>query len=199
MHIVDELNSHSHTHAILVQLPLPAHINENDVVDRIDHRKDVDGLTSVNAAALFGARSLEDALHIASIPCTALACMEILKMHGVQISGQHAVVVGRSRIVGKPLSSLLTLCDATVTLVHSKSRDVAQLVRQADILIAACGNPKMVRGSWLKKGATVIDVGINRVESPDSSVSNVVGDVHFDECRNVASLITLVPGMHLCL
>lgn len=184
--LVEQLNRDDHVDGILVQLPLPEQIDAARVIDAIDPAKDVDGFHVVNAGRLaVGADAL--------VPCTPLGCLHLLKGHLGDLSGAEAVVIGRSNIVGKPMAMLLLAESATVTIAHSRTRDLPALCRRADILVAAVGRPEMVRGDWVKPGATVIDVGINRVPA-DEGKTRLVGDVAFDEAREVAGAITPVPG-----
>ena len=183
---IDELNNDPVVHGILVQLPLPQQINESAIVRAISPVKDVDGFHPQNAGGLVqGQRVIT--------PCTPLGCLLLLQEYGGDLSGKHAVVIGRSNIVGKPMASLLLHAHCSVTMLHSRSRDAAQLARQADILIAAVGQPQMIDASWVKPGALVIDVGINRVTRPDGS-TRLVGDVDYDSVSLVATAITPVPG-----
>ncbi|NIG21169.1 bifunctional methylenetetrahydrofolate dehydrogenase/methenyltetrahydrofolate cyclohydrolase FolD [Pantoea sp. Al-1710] len=183
---IDELNNDPAVHGILVQLPLPQQINESAIVRAISPVKDVDGFHPQNAGGLVqGQRVIT--------PCTPLGCLLLLQEYGGDLSGKHAVVIGRSNIVGKPMASLLLHAHCSVTTLHSRSRDAAQLARQADILIAAVGQPQMIDASWVKPGALVIDVGINRVTRPDGS-TRLVGDVDYDSVSLVAKAITPVPG-----
>jgi len=190
--VIAALNADAGIHGILVQLPLPAHIDASTVLDAIDPDKDVDGFHVVNAGRLaVGLPGL--------VPCTPLGSAMLLKDVLGDLSGLNAVIVGRSNIVGKPMAQLLLAENCTVTIAHSRSRDLAALCRTADILVAAVGRPEMVRGDWIKPGATVIDVGINRVPSRDpvnaaEGRTRVVGDVAFDEAVMVAGHITPVPG-----
>ena len=178
---VRELNQDSKVHGFLVQLPLPAGVDASVVAEALDPEKDVDGLHPINAGRLLrndpGPR-----------PCTPLGCLEILDRHGIAIEGANAVVIGRSEIVGKPVSLLLLHRHATVTICHSRTRDLPARAREADILVVAVGRPELVRGDWIKPGAAVIDVGMNRVDG------KLVGDVCFAEASQVAGLITPVPG-----
>jgi methylenetetrahydrofolate dehydrogenase (NADP+)/methenyltetrahydrofolate cyclohydrolase len=184
---VAALNADPAVHGILVQMPLPGHLDENAVVNAIDPDKDVDGLHPVNAGRL----SLgEDGL----APCTPQGCMILLDRAGATLEGATAVVIGRSKLVGKPMAQLLLGANATVTMAHSRTRDLADVCRSADILVAAVGRPEMVRGDWIKPGATVIDVGMNRVDAPDGDKAKLVGDVAFNEAAGVARAITPVPG-----
>jgi len=172
---------------ILVQLPLPAGIDAQRVLDLVDPRKDVDGFHPVNAGLLLlGRRG-------ALVACTPAGCMRLLALAGAKLEGAHAVVVGRSNIVGKPMAQLLLAANATVTMTHSRTRDLPALCRQADVLVAAVGKREMIRGDWIKPGAVVIDVGMNRVALPDGK-TKLYGDVAFDEAKEVASAITPVPG-----
>ncbi|WP_173362998.1 bifunctional methylenetetrahydrofolate dehydrogenase/methenyltetrahydrofolate cyclohydrolase FolD [Azorhizobium caulinodans] len=184
--LVEKLNADPAVNGILVQLPLPAHLDSMKVLAAIDPAKDVDGFHVVNAGRL--AVGLD-----ALVPCTPLGCVMLLKHHLGNLSGLNAVVVGRSNIVGKPAAQLLLREDCTVTIAHSRTRDLPGMCRQADILVAAVGRPEMVRGDWIKPGATVIDVGINRVPKADGK-TRLVGDVAYEEALGVAGLITPVPG-----
>ncbi len=184
--LVAELNADDRVDGILVQLPLPGHIDSSRVIAEVAPAKDVDGFHPINV----GRRSAGlDAL----VPCTPLGCLHLLKAELGSLAGLDAVVIGRSNIVGKPMAALLIAESATVTIAHSKSRDLPEIVRRADIVVAAVGRPEMDRGDWLKPGATVIDVGINRVPAEDGK-SRLVGDVAFDEAAAVAGAITPVPG-----
>lgn len=190
--LIAQLNADAGIHGILVQLPLPGHIDSAAVLDAIDPDKDVDGFHVVNAGRLaVGLPGL--------VPCTPLGCIMLLKAELGDLTGLNAVVVGRSNIVGKPMVQLLLAESCTVTIAHSRTRDLPALCRTADIVVAAVGRPEMVRGDWLKPGAAVIDVGINRVPSRDpvkaaEGKTRVVGDVAFDEAAAVAGRITPVPG-----
>ncbi|HSI39387.1 MAG TPA: bifunctional methylenetetrahydrofolate dehydrogenase/methenyltetrahydrofolate cyclohydrolase FolD [Xanthobacteraceae bacterium] len=184
--LVGRLNADPSVHGILVQLPLPAQIDARAVLAAIDPAKDVDGFHVVNAGRLMVGL---DAL----VPCTPLGCVMLLKHHIGSLAGLEAVVVGRSNIVGKPLAQLLLGEDCTVTLAHSRTRDLATVCRRADILVGAVGRPEMIRGDWIKPGATVIDVGINRVTAADGK-TRLVGDVAFGEAQGIAGAITPVPG-----
>ncbi|MFP5296562.1 MAG: bifunctional methylenetetrahydrofolate dehydrogenase/methenyltetrahydrofolate cyclohydrolase FolD [Alphaproteobacteria bacterium] len=190
--LIGELNADAGIHGILVQLPLPSHIDSAAVLAAIDPDKDVDGFHVVNAGRLaVGLPGL--------VPCTPLGCLMLLKHELGDLTGLNAVVVGRSNIVGKPMAQLLLGESCTVTIAHSRTRDLPALCRTADILVAAVGRPEMVRGDWIKPGATVIDVGINRVPSRDpekaaAGKTRVVGDVAFDEAVLTAGRITPVPG-----
>ncbi|MFN3583050.1 bifunctional methylenetetrahydrofolate dehydrogenase/methenyltetrahydrofolate cyclohydrolase FolD [Phenylobacterium sp.] len=190
--LVAELNADPLIHGILVQLPLPKHLDEKAVIAAINPDKDVDGLHVVNAGRL--ASGLP-----ALVPCTPLGCMIMLRETLGDLTGQRAVVVGRSLLVGKPIAQLLLAADCTVTIAHSRTRDLPDVCREADILVAAVGRPRMIRGDWIKAGATVIDVGINRVPFDDpvkaaEGRTKLVGDVHYKEALQVAGAITPVPG-----
>jgi methylenetetrahydrofolate dehydrogenase (NADP+) / methenyltetrahydrofolate cyclohydrolase len=184
--LISKLNQQPDVHGILVQLPLPKTINTNRVLEAIDPAKDVDGFHPVNAGRLAcGLKGL--------VPCTPLGSMHLLRQVVPQLSGRHAVVLGKSNIVGRPMAQLLLQAECTVTIVHSRSRDVPALCRQADILVVAVGKPELVRGDWLKAGAVVIDVGINRVNDAQGK-SRLVGDVAIAEAMERAAAITPVPG-----
>jgi methylenetetrahydrofolate dehydrogenase (NADP+)/methenyltetrahydrofolate cyclohydrolase len=183
--LIARLNADDAVDGILVQLPLPAQIDTDRVVDAIDPAKDVDGFHLQNVALLAAGRP-------ALVPCTPLGCLMLLRDRLGSLEGLEAVVIGRSAIVGKPMAQLLLRDDATVTISHSRSRDLAAICRRADVLVAAVGRPGMVKGDWIRPGATVIDVGINRVATPEGS--RLVGDVDFAEAVEVAGAITPVPG-----
>jgi len=179
---IDELNQRNDIHGILVQLPLPKHINEQSVIDRISEDKDVDGFTPRNVGNLvIGKKGL--------VPCTPYGIIELIKRTGQEIAGKRAVVVGRSNIVGKPMAMLLLQENATVTLCHSRTNQLAEMTRLADILVVAVGKPQFITEGHVKPGAIVIDVGINRLEN-----GKLVGDVDFERVKNVAGYITPVPG-----
>ncbi len=190
--LVQTLNADPAIHGILVQLPLPAHLNPNVVIAAVDPDKDVDGLTVINAGRLAsGLPTLT--------PCTPLGCLILLRETLGDLAGYNAVVIGRSVLVGRPVAQLLLAANCTVTIAHSRTRELPAVCRQADILVAAIGRPEMVRGDWIKPGATVIDVGINRAPFRDpvkaaQGRTRVVGDVAFKEASRVASWITPVPG-----
>ena len=184
--VVRRLNAAPGVHGILVQLPLPAHIDPAVVIDAVDAAKDVDGFHPDNVGRLASGRP-------AMIPCTPMGCMMLLRDTVADLVGLKAVVIGRSNLVGKPLAQLLLAAHCTVTMAHSRTRDLAALARTADILVAATGRAAMVRGTWIKPGATVIDVGINRIEV-EGGKTRLVGDVAFDEAVRVAGAITPVPG-----
>ncbi|MGB0151667.1 MAG: bifunctional methylenetetrahydrofolate dehydrogenase/methenyltetrahydrofolate cyclohydrolase FolD [Candidatus Poseidoniaceae archaeon] len=188
--IVDELNADASVHGILVQSPLPSHLDEGAITDRIDPAKDVDGFHPVNLGRLVQGRT--DGL----LPCTPSGVMEMLRWANVPLQGKRAVVLGRSRIVGMPMALLLAArgADATVTVVHSRSEDVAERCREADIIVAAVGRPDMVQADWVKPGAAVVDVGINRVDDPSRERGwRLAGDVHPD-VAGVAGWLSPVPG-----
>ena len=183
--LVERLGLDDEVDGILVQLPLPAGIDDKAVIEAIDPAKDVDGFTPVNAGRLAIG---EDGL----VPCTPLGCLMLLKDRLGDLSGLEAVVVGRSNIVGKPMAQLLLRENCTVTLAHSRTRDLAEVVRRADILVVAVGQPQMIQGSWLKPGVAVIDVGINRI--PEGEGTRLVGDVDYESALETAGAITPVPG-----
>jgi methylenetetrahydrofolate dehydrogenase (NADP+)/methenyltetrahydrofolate cyclohydrolase len=184
--LVEELNGDDRVDGILVQLPLPAGIDDKAVIDAIDPAKDVDGFHVVNAGKLaVGEEGL--------VSCTPLGCLMLLKDRLGDLSGLEAVVVGRSNIVGKPMAQLLLRENCTVTLAHSRTRNLPEVVRRADILVAAVGRAELIRGDWLKPGATVIDVGMNRIDAGEGK-TKLLGDVAFAEARAVAAAITPVPG-----
>jgi methylenetetrahydrofolate dehydrogenase (NADP+) / methenyltetrahydrofolate cyclohydrolase len=182
LRIVEELNIDPKIDGILVQLPLPAHLDSQEVLDAISPTKDVDGFHATNAGLLAQGRAR-------FVPCTPLGVMRMLEASGVELSGMNAVVVGRSDIVGKPMAMLLLAANCTVTICHSRTKNLADVVSRADLVVAAVGRPEMVKGEWIKNGAVVIDVGINRV-----SDGSLVGDVEYEAAAAKASLITPVPG-----
>lgn len=187
--LIDQLNNDPAVHGILVQLPLPGHLNEDLVINSIDPAKDVDGFHISNVGLLgTGQKSM--------VPCTPLGCLMMLRDYHGSISGMNAVVVGRSNIVGKPMANLLLKDSCTVTIAHSRTKDIEAVVRAADIVVAAVGRPEMVTGDWIKGGATVIDVGINRIDAPEKGEgkTRLVGDVHLESASAVAGAITPVPG-----
>ena len=188
--VVKELNADSKVHGILVQLPLPAGLDEEAVLKAISIEKDVDGFHPLNIGRL--AQKGREPLFV---PCTPAGCIVLLKKAGAQLEGARAVVVGRSNIVGMPAALLLVKENATVTICHSRTRDLPSVCREADVLIAAIGRPEMIRGDWIKPGAYVIDVGVNRVDDPSRKRGyRLVGDVAFEEAKEVAGAITPVPG-----
>lgn len=189
--VVAKLNADPTVHGILVQLPLPDHLDSDLVINSIDPSKDVDGF-HISNVGLLGTEQKS------MVPCTPLGCLMMLRDHHGSISGMNAVVVGRSNIVGKPMAQLLLNDSCTVTIAHSRTKDLADVVRQADIVVAAVGRPEMIPGDWIKAGATVIDVGINRIDAglkeDGSPKTRLVGDAHFESCAAVAGAITPVPG-----
>tara|TARA_R110000850_G_scaffold17028_6_gene52670 strand:+ start:3789 stop:4691 length:903 start_codon:yes stop_codon:yes gene_type:complete len=187
--LIAQLNADPEIHGILVQLPLPKHLNEDLVINSIDPAKDVDGFHISNVGLLgTGQKSM--------VPCTPLGCLMMLRDYHGSLSGMDAVIIGRSNIVGKPMAQLLLNDSCTVTIAHSRTKNLAEVVRRADIVVAAVGRPEMVPGDWLKPGATVIDVGINRLDAPEKGEgkTRLLGDVDFDSCAAVAGAITPVPG-----
>lgn len=198
---MDELNANPDVHGILVQLPLPSHIDESAVLNRIYDAKDVDGLHPLNVAKLANTKTHSARKEFSfdeidfNVACTPQGCIELLDRAGVEIEGKEAVVIGRSNMVGVPVAMLLMQRNATVTIVHSRTRDIAEVVRRADIVIAAVGRAEMVKAEWIKPGAVVIDVGINSVDdATDKRGYRLVGDVDFAACKDVAAKITPVPG-----
>ena len=184
--LIDQLNADPAVHGILVQLPLPGHLNEDLVINSIAPEKDVDGFHISNVGLLgTGQKSM--------VPCTPLGCLMMLRDHHGSLSGLDAVVVGRSNIVGKPMVQLLLNDRCTVTVAHSRTKNLPDVVRRADIVVAAVGRAQMVPGDWIKPGATVIDVGINRIDKPEGG-TRLVGDVDYESCAAVAGAITPVPG-----
>lgn len=186
--LIERLNNDPEVDGILVQLPLPQGLNEQAIIAAISPEKDVDGFHVINAGRLAVGQS-------GFVPCTPMGCIMLLKDHLGDLSGLEAVVIGRSNIVGKPMAQLLTDANATVTIAHSRTRNLAEIVRRADIVVAAVGRAEMVRGDWIKPGATVIDVGINRLPPAEGKAKGrLVGDVAFSEAAAVAGAITPVPG-----
>ncbi len=187
--LIDRLNNDKDVHGILVQLPLPDHLNEGLVINSINPAKDVDGFHISNVGLLAAGQK-------GMVPCTPLGCLMMLRDHHGSLSGLDAVIIGRSNIVGKPMAQLLLGDSCTVTIAHSRTRDLADVVRRADIVVAAVGRPRMVPGGWIKPGATVIDVGINRIDAPERGEggTRLVGDVDFAGAAQVAGAITPVPG-----
>lgn len=179
---IEELNHDDKVHGILVQLPLPKHINEDLVLDTIDPAKDVDGFHPMNLGNLFAGKPT-------MIPCTPAGIMELIKLSGMDLAGKNAVIIGRSNIVGKPMAHLLLQANATVTICHSKTKDLPKVAKQADVLVVAIGRANFVTADFVKEGAVVIDVGINRDEN-----NKLTGDVKFDEVAPLTSYITPVPG-----
>ena len=192
LELIDELNNDDRIHGILVQLPLPDHLDEQTITQSISPAKDVDGFHFINIGKLTSGNTAD-----AFVPCTPAGCMLMIEDHlGADLSGLSAVVVGRSNIVGKPMAALLLQANATVTVCHSRTKDLAGVVRGADIVVAAVGRPNMVTGEWIKPGAVVIDVGINRieVEVDGETKSKLTGDVDYDSACEVARAVTPVPG-----
>ncbi|WP_422033379.1 bifunctional methylenetetrahydrofolate dehydrogenase/methenyltetrahydrofolate cyclohydrolase FolD [Roseovarius sp.] len=187
--LIDQLNNDPDVHGILVQLPLPNHLDEDLVINSINPEKDVDGFHISNVGLLgTGQKSM--------VPCTPLGCLMMLRDHHGSLSGMNAVVIGRSNIVGKPMAQLLLGDSCTVTIAHSRTKDLPEVVRRADIVVAAVGRPEMVPGDWIADGATVIDVGINRIDAPEKGEgkTRLVGDVEFSSASERAGAITPVPG-----
>jgi methylenetetrahydrofolate dehydrogenase (NADP+)/methenyltetrahydrofolate cyclohydrolase len=185
--LLQRLNGDAAVHGILVQLPLPSHLAEDEIIEAIDPAKDIDGFHPINVGRLSIGRP-------ALVPCTPYGCTLLLREVVPDPTGRHAVIIGRSNIVGKPMAQLLLAMNCTVTIAHSRTRDLPNLARSADILVAAVGRPEMVRGGWIKPGACVIDVGINRVAAAEPGKTRLVGDVAFAEAVEVAGAITPVPG-----
>jgi len=190
--LISQLNNDKKVNGILVQLPMPDHIDSRVIIDAIDPIKDVDGFHALNV----GRNSIGgDLLKKSFVPCTPLGCYLMLKKSIPNLVGMHAVIIGRSNIVGKPMAQLLLEESCTVTTVHSKTKDIETITKQADILVAAVGRPLIVKANWVKPGAVVIDVGINRVENPeDKSKTMLVGDVDYTDVARIAAAITPVPG-----
>ena len=192
LHLIDDLNNDSTIHGILVQLPIPAHLDETIVTQSISAAKDVDGFHYENIGKLTAGNIAQ-----AFVPCTPAGCMLLIEDQlGPDLSGLNAVIIGRSNIVGKPIASLLLAANATVTICHSRTKDLPKVSRQADILVAAVGRPNMVKGEWIKPNAVVIDVGINRIEviEDGETKSKLTGDVDFEEACEIALAVTPVPG-----
>ena len=193
LEIINNLNNQNKVNGILVQLPLPKHINEQTILDSINPDKDADGFHPINVGKLsIASRNNENLL----IPCTPYGCLLMLKDLKTNLVGKNAIVIGRSNIVGKPMAQLLLKESCTVTIAHSKTKNLPQVCKNADIVIAAVGRPEMIRGNWIKEGAIVIDVGINRIEiQRDGKLKTIlVGDVHYAEVEKIASAISPVPG-----
>jgi methylenetetrahydrofolate dehydrogenase (NADP+)/methenyltetrahydrofolate cyclohydrolase len=184
--LIQSLNADPDVHGILVQMPLPAHLDSKDVIEAIDPTKDVDGFHTSNVGKLWTRGN-------PFVPCTPLGCLKLLKSIEPNIAGKNAVVIGRSNIVGRPMAALLLNESATVTIAHSKTYNLPAVCREADILVAAVGRPKMIRSEWIKPGAIVLDIGINRIETDDGK-GRLVGDVDFDDVLTVAGAVTPVPG-----
>jgi len=193
LNLIEKLNTQKNVNGILVQLPLPKHMNEQLILDSINPDKDADGFHPLNVGKLSIASHNDENL---LIPCTPYGCLLMLKGLNIELAGKNAVVVGRSNIVGKPMAQLLIKESCTVTVAHSKTKDLPDVCQNADIVVAAVGRPKMIKGEWIKKGAIVIDVGINRieVETNGKRKNKLVGDVDYNEAEKNASAITPVPG-----
>ena len=193
LELVYKLNNQENVNGILVQLPLPSHINEKRILDSIHPNKDADGFHPLNVGKLSIASQNDEKL---LIPCTPYGCLIMLKGLDINLSGMNAIVIGRSNIVGKPMAQLLLKESCTVTVAHSKTKNLEEVCKSADIVVAAVGRPQMVKGGWIKKGAVVIDVGINRIElNTNGEIKNkLVGDVDFIEAKKNAAAITPVPG-----
>ncbi|MEZ5714278.1 MAG: bifunctional methylenetetrahydrofolate dehydrogenase/methenyltetrahydrofolate cyclohydrolase FolD [Paracoccaceae bacterium] len=187
--LIDRLNADPAVHGILCQFPVPDHLSESEIVARIAPEKDVDGLHILNIGRLASGQA-------AMAPCTPLGCLMLLRDRLGSLSGLNAVVIGRSNLVGKPMAQLLLRDSCTVTIAHSRTKEIEEITRRADIVVAAVGRPEMVTGDWIKPGATVIDVGINRIDAPErgEGKTRLVGDCQFDSCAAVAGAITPVPG-----
>jgi len=192
LELIGQLNDNEAVHGILVQLPLPAHLNEHTIIQAIKPEKDVDGLNEINMGRLAAGR-----LNEAFIPCTPAGCMVLIRnVLGADLSGKSAVIVGRSILVGKPVAALLLAANATITMAHSRTKNLAEVCARADIVVAAVGRAQMIKADWIKPGATVIDVGINRIDAPErgEGKTRLVGDVDYGEVEKVAAAITPVPG-----
>jgi len=188
---IDNINSDKNIHGVIVQLPLPDHIDSRVIIDAIDPAKDADGFHAINV----GRNSIGgDLLKKTFTPCTPLGCYLMLKQHISDLKGMHAVIIGRSNIVGKPMAQLLLEESCTVSIVHSKTKNIEEMTRQGDIVVAAVGRPLMVKKDWIKPGAVVIDVGINRIDDAETGKTKLVGDVDYEGVSEVASAITPVPG-----
>jgi methylenetetrahydrofolate dehydrogenase (NADP+)/methenyltetrahydrofolate cyclohydrolase len=185
--LLDKLNVQEDIHSILVQLPLPKHLDANDILTHIQPDKDADGITAMNAGRLSAGLP-------AFVPCTPLGCLIMIREVSKDLSGKRALVIGRSNIVGKPMAQLLLQQDCTVTMAHSRTRDMKALCLESDIVVAAIGKPNAIPGNWIKPGAIVIDVGINRIGTSDSGKAKLVGDVEFATAKERAGAITPVPG-----
>ena len=191
LHLINELNKNEDVNGILVQLPLPTNINEQIILDSIHPNKDADGFHPLNVGKLSISNSNNENL---LIPCTPLGCLIMLQDVGIDLSGKNAVIIGRSNIVGKPMAQLLIKESCTVTIAHSKTINIENICRSADILVVAIGKPEVVKSNWVKDGAIIIDVGINRINDVENNKTKLVGDVMFDEVKNKVSAITPVPG-----
>ena len=191
LNLINELNKNEDVNGILVQLPLPKNINEQIILDSIHPNKDADGFHPLNVGKLSISKSNNENL---LIPCTPLGCLIMLQDEGINLSGKNAVIIGRSNIVGKPMAQLLIKESCTVTIAHSKTINIENICRNADILVVAIGKPEVVKSSWVKDDAIIIDVGINRINDVENNKTKLVGDVMFDEVKNKVSAITPVPG-----
>ena len=191
LNLIDDLNKNEDVNGILVQLPLPTNINEQIILDSIHPNKDADGFHPLNVGKLSISNSNNENL---LIPCTPLGCLIMLQDVGIDLSGKNAVIIGRSNIVGKPMAQLLIKESCTVTIAHSKTINIENICRSADILVVAIGKPEVVKSNWVKDGAIIIDVGINRINDVENNKTKLVGDVMFDEVKNKVSAITPVPG-----
>ena len=191
LNLINDLNKDEDVNGILVQLPLPKNFNEQIVLDSIHPNKDADGFHPLNVGKLSISKSNNENL---LIPCTPLGCLIMLQDEGIDLSGKNAVIIGRSNIVGKPMAQLLIKESCTVTIAHSKTINIENICRSADILVVAIGKPEVVKSNWVKEGAIIIDVGINRINDVENNKTKLVGDVMFDEVKNKVSAITPVPG-----
>ena len=191
LNLINNLNKNNDVNGILVQLPLPKNINEQIILDSIHPNKDADGFHPLNVGKLSISRSNNENL---LIPCTPLGCLIMLQDEGIDLSGKNAVIIGRSNIVGKPMAQLLIKESCTVTIAHSKTINIENICKSADILVVAIGKPEVVKSNWVKDGAIIIDVGINRINDVENNKTKLVGDVMFDEVKNKVSAITPVPG-----
>tara|TARA_Y100001970_G_scaffold204195_1_gene248619 strand:+ start:1230 stop:2111 length:882 start_codon:yes stop_codon:yes gene_type:complete len=191
LNLIDDLNKNEDVNGILVQLPLPTNINEQIILDSIHPNKDADGFHPLNVGKLSISNSNNENL---LIPCTPLGCLIMLQDEGIDLIGKNAVIIGRSNIVGKPMAQLLIKESCTVTIAHSKTINIENICRSADILVVAIGKPEVVKSNWVKDGAIIIDVGINRINDVENNKTKLVGDVMFDEVKNKVSAITPVPG-----
>ena len=191
LNLIDDLNKNEDVNGILVQLPLPTNINEQIILDSIHPNKDADGFHPMNVGKLSISNSNNENL---LIPCTPLGCLIMLQDEGIDLSGKNAVIIGRSNIVGKPMAQLLIKESCTVTIAHSKTINIESICKSADILVVAIGKPEVVKSNWVKDGAIIIDVGINRINDVENNKTKLVGDVMFDEVKNKVYAITPVPG-----
>jgi 5,10-methylene-tetrahydrofolate dehydrogenase/methenyl tetrahydrofolate cyclohydrolase len=190
---IEKLNANSQVHGILVQLPLPSHIDEADILKTIAYSKDADGFSAQNIGNMWLGRGTGDPP--LALPCTPAGCIDLLQRYDIDITGKECVILGRSNIVGMPVAALLQSCNGTVTVCHSRTKNIPEIIGRADILIAAIGKPEYVRGEWLKSGVVIVDVGINdKLDSTKKRGYRLVGDVHYEEALEKASAITPVPG-----